>query len=163
MTVTLPLIDLSIGSELPAPRSERGRRGRGEERHRILVVDDNVDAAEALAALLRLWGHDVLTAEDGVEALRIGASFAPELTLLDLAMPGLNGFDTARQMRELPWGRNLGLIALTGWGQERDRDQTMAAGFDAHLVKPVDHLELSRTVSRVAAMRAGRLPRSAEL
>ena len=104
---------------------------------RILVVDDNVDAADALAMLLRLSGHDAVTAFDGVEALGLAANFRPDIVLLDIGMPRLDGYGTARAMRAEPWGRDLKLIALTGWGQQKDRDRTVAAGFDAHLVKPV--------------------------
>jgi signal transduction histidine kinase len=109
---------------------------------RVLVVDDNADAAEALAIMLRLSGHEVETAFDGIEALRVAETFAPEVVLLDLGMPRLNGYDTARTMRTKPWGRDIRLIALTGWGQPKDRSQTLEAGFNAHLVKPVGEEDL---------------------
>jgi len=121
---------------------------------RILVVDDNGDAADALAALLRNAGHDVLTAEDGVEALRVGSTFTPHVALLDLGMPRLNGYDTAKRIREQPWGRQVGLVAITGWGQPKDRDRTLQAGFDAHLVKPVDDRELFSVLERLMPRRS---------
>jgi signal transduction histidine kinase len=124
---------------------------------RVLVVDDNSDAADALAALLRSAGHDVLTAEDGVEALRVGGSFTPHVALLDLGMPRLNGYDTAKRIREQSWGQQVGLIAVTGWGTPKDRDRTLQAGFDAHLVKPVDDVELFDVLSRFAPRPSRRL------
>ena len=99
--------------------------------------------------MLRIGGHEVATAKDGLEALGIAESFAPEVVLLDLGMPSLNGYETAIRMRAQPWGRSLPLIALTGWGQPKDRQQTAAAGFIAHLVKPVDHAELVHTLQGV--------------
>jgi signal transduction histidine kinase len=116
--------------------------------HRILVVDDNADAAEAMALMLRMSGHEVELAFDGVEALRVAEAFTPDVVLLDLGMPRLNGFDTARTMRAQPWGRDIRLIALTGWGQPKDRHETLEAGFNAHLVKPVGHEELVAALNR---------------
>jgi signal transduction histidine kinase len=116
--------------------------------HRILVVDDNADAAEAMALMLRMSGHEVEMAFDGVEALRVAEAFTPDVVLLDLGMPRLNGFDTARTMRAQPWGRDIRLIALTGWGQPKDRHETLEAGFNAHLVKPVGHEELVAALNR---------------
>jgi signal transduction histidine kinase len=113
---------------------------------RILVVDDNADAAEALALLLRLSGHEVETAFDGVEALRVAPAFSPDIVLLDLGMPRLDGYDTARSIRAEPWGKDVTLVAVTGWGQPKDRDRTLEAGFNAHLVKPVVTEELMRVI-----------------
>jgi CheY-like chemotaxis protein len=118
---------------------------------RILVVDDNKDAAETLALMLKLQGHDVKTAHDGIEALNVAPGFAPHVILLDLGMPKLNGFETANRVRGQPWGRNIALVAVTGWGQPKDRQRTVEAGFDAHLVKPVDEATLTRTLYEVAA------------
>ena len=114
---------------------------------RILVVDDNADAADALAFMLREAGHEVSTAHDGLEALAISPTFRPEIALLDLGMPNLNGYATAGRMREEPWGQDIVLVALTGWGQQKDRDQTARAGFNAHLVKPVGAEELFGTLA----------------
>jgi CheY-like chemotaxis protein len=109
---------------------------------RILVADDNDDAAESLTLRLQLAGHDVRTARNGAEALAIAGEFKPEIVLLDLGMPKMDGYDTAREIRKRPWGKRATLIALTGWGQQKDRQRTSEAGFDRHLVKPVDEVEL---------------------
>jgi signal transduction histidine kinase len=116
---------------------------------RILVVDDNADAADALAFMLRAAGHEVNTANDGVEALTISPQFKPDIVLLDLGMPNLNGYATAHRIREEPWGHNVVLVALTGWGQPKDRDRTTRAGFNAHLVKPVGVEELFGTLAQL--------------
>jgi PAS domain S-box-containing protein len=113
----------------------------GEE-HRVLVVDDNVDAAEALAMFLKLHGCVVEVAHEGEGALKIAAEFHPTVVLLDLGLPGMHGRDVGRALRQQMTERQLRLIALTGWGRPEDRRGTIAAGFDAHLVKPVDPEEL---------------------
>lgn len=118
---------------------------------RIVVADDNVDAAMTLAALLGLQGHEVRTAHDGVQALDEVTRFEPHVVILDIGMPGMNGYKVASELRE----RNLDvlLIAVTGWGQDEDRHRSKAAGFDHHLVKPVDFGTLS---DLLAARAAGR-------
>jgi CheY-like chemotaxis protein len=113
---------------------------------RILVADDNVDAAESMAALIGLHGHEVQIAHSGREALDVAARFQPDLAFLDLKMPDLDGFETARQLRATREGQRTVLVALTGWGQAGDRQRTSAAGFDAHLVKPIDENTLLRTL-----------------
>jgi CheY-like chemotaxis protein len=105
---------------------------------RVLLIDDNLDAAESLAQLLALSGHDTRTAGDGAGGLRVAAAFRPEVVFCDLGLPGMSGYEVARQLRELPGGREMVLAALTGYGQPSDRERTAEAGFDAHLVKPVD-------------------------
>jgi signal transduction histidine kinase len=117
---------------------------------RILVVDDNQDAAALIALLLKLAGQEVRTAHDGAEALTAAAELRPDVVLLDLAMPRLNGYETARLIREQPWGRDVALIALSGWGQRRDRLRTAEAGFCAHLVKPVGEAELLAVLADLA-------------
>jgi PAS domain S-box-containing protein len=119
------------------------------ESRRILVVDDNRDATETLAALLELSGHQTATAFDGRAALEIADAFRPDVLLLDIGMPELNGYEVARGVRSLPWGREALLIALTGWGQDEDRRRSQEAGFDAHLVKPVDHGQLMRLLAEL--------------
>ena len=109
---------------------------------RILVADDNRDAADALATLLELAGHEVRVAHDGEEAVTISERFEPHIILLDLGMPKMDGYETARHIRQQPWGSRAKLVALTGWGQQRDRERTTEAGFDAHLVKPVTDFDL---------------------
>jgi CheY-like chemotaxis protein len=105
-------------------------------------VDDNTDAATTLGRLLRLGGHEVCTAHDGEEAVAAADAFRPEVVLLDIGLPRLDGFEAARRIRAQPWGRQIRLIALTGWGQDEDRRRSKEAGFDDHLVKPVDLDEL---------------------
>ena len=124
---------------------------------RVLVVDDNVDAANSLAMMLRLDGHDVVTADNGLDALDLGSEFQPQVVLLDLGMPKLNGYETAQRMRQHDWGQDAALVALTGWGQPADRDRTLAAGFNAHLTKPVEGAELRRTLDTLTQ---GSRPRS---
>jgi signal transduction histidine kinase len=119
---------------------------------RILVVDDNADAAQSLALMLQLMGSEVLTAGDGPAALRAAETLQPELVLLDLGMPGMNGFDVCRAMRARPWAGGATLVACSGWGQDEQRARARDAGFDHYLVKPVDLEALRRLL--------GALPRS---
>jgi CheY-like chemotaxis protein len=105
---------------------------------RVLVVDDNIDAADSIAALLSLSGHEVQTAHDGHAALRIALSFRPEFVFLDLGMPGLDGFAVAQRLRSEPGFETVRLIAVTGYGTEEDRRRSLEAGFDQHYLKPVD-------------------------
>ena len=116
---------------------------------RILVVDDNHDAAASLSLLLELDGHTIVAAHDGPSAFTAAETHRPEVVLLDIGLPGMNGYDVARRLREQAWGRAMVLIALTGWGQEEDRSRTRTAGFDAHLVKPVDYAELMQLLGSV--------------
>ena len=118
---------------------------------RVLVVDDNEDAASSLAVLLRVAGHEVWTAHDGLEGLRAAREQRPDVVLLDLGMQKLNGFETAAAIRREPWGRRVLLVALTGWGQPQDRERSRSAGFDEHLVKPVAFEQLERVIARVHA------------
>jgi signal transduction histidine kinase len=110
---------------------------------RVLIADDNVDAAESLAILLRLSGHRVAVAHDGLAALRLAARERPDVVVLDIGMPGMNGYEVARSLRREDWGRTLKLIAVTGWGQDEDKRRALDAGFDMHLTKPFEpeHLE----------------------
>jgi CheY-like chemotaxis protein len=105
---------------------------------RVLVVDDNRDAAQSLGLLLKLLGAEVRVVHDGPTALEEIPSYAPSVVLLDIGMPGMDGYEVARRIREQPEGQDLTLIALTGWGQEEDRRRTSQAGFDHHLLKPAD-------------------------
>jgi CheY-like chemotaxis protein len=116
-------------------------------RRRILVVDDNQDAARLLSTLLNLSGHTTHMEHDGLAAVSAAESFRPELILLDLGLPKLSGHDAARRIRQQPWGQAMILVALTGWGQEEDRRKSSEAGFDHHLVKPVDHAQLNRLIA----------------
>jgi DNA-binding response OmpR family regulator len=106
--------------------------------HGILVVDDDRDSAEALAVLLRVEGYRAETSYDGIEALRVAAGYQPDLVLLDISMPELDGFDVASRLRAEPWARNLRIVAVTGWKRVDDRERARTAGFDEYLVKPLD-------------------------
>ena len=112
--------------------------GAAASSRRIMVVDDNVDAATMLATLLQFHGHDVRTATNGPEALATGAEFHPEIVFLDIGLPGMSGYELARRLRDRPDMRTATLVAVTGWGQEDDRRQSKEAGIDHHLTKPVD-------------------------
>jgi PAS domain S-box-containing protein len=111
-------------------------------RHRVLVADDNADAATTLQAILELDGHEVHLAHDGQSALEAAARLRPQIAILDVGMPKLNGYEVARKIREADWGGGMRIVAVTGWGQEADRRRALEAGFDAHLTKPVDADEL---------------------
>src|SRR5262245_28549540 len=115
---------------------------------RILVADDNKDTADSLQRVLQLYGYDVRVAYDGASALRVGASFRPEVAVLDIGMPGANGYEVAREIRKQQ-GARIKLVALTGWGQEGDRRRAMEAGFDFHLTKPVDPGTLNDLLAEV--------------
>ena len=120
---------------------------------RILVVDDNQDGADLMAVLLRLQGHAVEVAHDGVSALKSAAAFEPDVVLLDIGLPGLNGYAVAKQLRENKQARPQCLIAMTGYGTDEDRQRTETAGFDHHIVKPIEPAELNALLARsVAAM-----------
>ena len=110
---------------------------RSPPRRRILVVDDNHDAAASLALMLTVMGNETQTAHDGLEALEVAQAFRPDVVLLDIGMPKLNGYEVCRHIRQQAWGKGMTLFALTGWGQEEDQRRSLEAGFDAHLVKPV--------------------------
>jgi PAS domain S-box-containing protein len=134
-TVSLPVMaDQPVHKET----SEDAERIAARPKRRILVVDDNRDGADSLSLMLKLMGDDVYTAHDGVEAIKQTEAFRPEVILMDVGMPRLNGLDATRRIREQPWGREIKIIALTGWGQLGDRDRSREAGCDGHLVKPVD-------------------------
>ncbi|MEP6847714.1 MAG: PAS domain S-box protein [Acidobacteriota bacterium] len=141
----LPLVAV----ETPEAKAENlvDEGSKGPAGKKILVVDDNVDSAESLTVLLRLSGHDVRLAHDGIEAVKISDEFRPDVILLDIGLPRLNGYEAARVIRRRPWGDGVQLIALTGWGQKEDRERSKDAGFDIHLVKPVDHDELFKLLS----------------
>jgi signal transduction histidine kinase/ActR/RegA family two-component response regulator len=122
---------------------------------RILVVDDNRDSAESLAMLLKLTGNETRTAYDGLEAVEAAARFRPDVVLMDVGLPNLNGYDAARRIREQPWGKGMVLVALTGWGQDEDRQKSKEAGFNDHLVKPLDHAALMQLLAETAASVTG--------
>jgi CheY-like chemotaxis protein len=146
--VKLPSIVEHAGRSEPVPIV-----GSERESLRILVVDDLRDTADSLAMLLRLRGNEVRAAYDGLEALKIADDFHPEVVVLDIGLPGIDGYETARRMRRQPWAESAILIAVTGWGQEQDRLDAAAAGFDHHFVKPVRPAELANCWQRVQRRR----------
>jgi PAS domain S-box-containing protein len=143
-TVRLPV---AIGPAREA-RSPSPRTG-GPPRCRILAVDDNRDSADSLAMMLRLLGHSVQTAYDGVEAVKTAEAFHPEVVLLDLGLPRLSGYEAARRIRQQPGGDAMILFAMTGWGQEEDRRRSQEAGFNFHLVKPVTAADLEKLLTKL--------------
>jgi CheY-like chemotaxis protein len=122
-----------------------------QPRQRILIVDDNRDAARMLGMLLSASGHQTETAHDGEEALVKAGEFRPEVILLDLGLPKMSGYDVCRAIRRESWGADVTIIALTGWGQAEDRRKSASAGFDCHLVKPVDHAALNAAMARATS------------
>ena len=118
----------AAGGDHAAPRPGR----------RILVVDDNRGTPDSLAMMLSILGNEVRTANDGLVAVDLAATFNPEVVLMDIGLPVLNGFEARHRMRDRPSGNDMVLVALTGWGQEDDRRRSQEAGFDQHIVKPVD-------------------------
>lgn len=139
--VRLPVLRAPV-PRISAPDGDH--EAAAARRHRILVVDDNRDTAESLAEVMRLQGHEVRAGYDGVQAAEICASWLPDVVLLDLGLPKLNGYEAARRIRAQSNGREILLVAVTGWGQEEDRKRSRAAGFDHHLVKPVDPAAFGR-------------------
>jgi PAS domain S-box-containing protein len=134
--VSLPVVDLPV--QAPREQSSEGDESHSGPKCRILVVDDNRDAADSLAMLLRMMGHSLHTAHDGLEAVQAAAMFRPDVVLLDIGLPKMDGYEAARHIRKRPWGKEMFLVALTGWGQEEDKRRALEAGFDQHMTKPVD-------------------------
>jgi CheY-like chemotaxis protein len=153
-TIRLPLAEAASTGEsakpLPKARAER------LQHRKILVVDDNVDAAQSVAALLAAHGCEVATVHDGLAALAAAQTFSPEAVLLDIGMPGMNGYAVCKALRATARGADMTIVALTGWGQDADRQKSDAAGFDAHLVKPagLEHIvDVLATKQRAATER----------
>jgi PAS domain S-box-containing protein len=138
--VRLPL----LVAEAPQPALPSAAEPGPAGSRRFLVVDDNEDSASSLGLLLQISGHEVHVAHDGEEALAAAERFRPDVALLDIGLPKLNGHDVARRIRAQPWGRGMVLVALTGWGQDVERRKSKEAGFDHHVVKPVDYAALMR-------------------
>jgi CheY-like chemotaxis protein len=122
---------------------------------KILVVDDNHDSALSLAMMLSIMGHDTRTAHDGESAVTTAESFLPEVVLLDIGLPKLNGYEVAQRIRQHPWGRSMFLIAVTGWGQEEDRQRSAEVGLNVHMVKPVEPAALEKLLAELAQKRPG--------
>jgi len=151
--IRLPLLLETTQSANSGPSSVRtGDAPR--VRRRILVADDNADALETLATVLELGGHEVFSAANGSLALESAERHLPEVALLDIGMPLLDGYEVARRIRAQAWGKRITLVALTGWGQDSDRRRSQEAGFDSHLVKPLDLEKLTQLLARLPASAA---------
>ena len=145
--VRLPVV-LAVTPDRPDDCDEKVRTAA---RRRILVVDDNRDGATSLAEMLNIMGNETQAAHDGLEAVALAEAFRPDVILMDIGMPRLNGYDACRRIREQPWGKDIAIVAQTGWGQEDDKQKSQEAGFDLHMVKPVNPAELEKLL---AGMRA---------
>ena len=150
--VAVPLMQ----AELPICDATPAQPAKATSAHRILVVDDNEDAAESLTRTLAIMGHEVRTAFDGVACLAEAEKFEPDIVFLDIGMPRLNGYDAARRLRAEERTRHAMLVAITGWGQEEDRRRAREAGFDHHLVKPVDFNALTALIAAFSARRTAK-------
>jgi CheY-like chemotaxis protein len=142
--------ELSLALTTSSPRSSEVLAGRAIPR-RILVVDDNRDAAASLAMFLETLGHETCVAHDGEQAVSMAILFRPDMVLLDIGMPGVDGYEVARRLRALPQGIPLRIVAVTGYGREIDRQRSHEAGVDEHLVKPVSEVELARVLGEASA------------
>jgi CheY-like chemotaxis protein len=140
-SVRLPLAPAASAAR---PASDRDRERKAATPRRVLVVDDNVDAALSLSRLLQAAGHEVEAVHDGLAALASAPKWRPEVILLDIGLPGIDGYEVARRLRSQPETRGAVLVALTGYGQDEDRRRSQEAGFDHHLVKPVERGSLQR-------------------
>jgi CheY-like chemotaxis protein len=136
--VELPAADAQVAAQDASPAAAAGTA----RPRTVLLADDNSDAADALAELLRLEGHEVHTATHGLQAAEMAIALRPDVVVLDIGMPGLNGYEVAQRIRAQPWGAEPLLVAATGWGQEGDRQKATTAGFDRHLTKPFDPQQL---------------------
>jgi len=125
---------------------------------RVLIVDDNQDSAVSLGKMLEMLGYETCTACDGAAALEAASGFRPDVAILDIGMPEMNGYELGRRIREQAWGKGTLLIALTGWGQAADKQRTTEAGFGHHLVKPVQFDVLTRLLASVPSSRDGMSP-----
>ena len=141
--VRLPIVRADRSTQSVRADAEPSR----ETKYRILVIDDNPLGSKSIAMVLRAMGHEVDTARDGLEGMDHARRVRPDVILLDIGLPRVNGLETARSIREQPWGKSIFLIAVTGYGQEEDRRRSLEAGFDCHMVKPVDLTELKKKLS----------------
>jgi len=145
--VRLPIV--LLGPAQPDTASDMRESPDTRQRSRILIADDNEDSATSLAMMLELMGNEIRTSHDGLEAVESAADFRPDVILLDIGMPKLNGYEACRRIRKQPWSEKTVLIALTGWGQDDDRRRSHEAGFDHHLVKPVDPATLQKLLKEL--------------
>ncbi len=143
--VRLPMASAAVREVKPSSEEDEPACPSGQ--CRILVADDNEDAADSLAMMLQIMGNEVRTTNDGLQAVEAAEAFRPDVILLDIGMPKLNGYEVCRRIREQPGGKKVVLIALTGWGQEQDKRRSQEAGFDHHMVKPVDPAALEKLLA----------------
>jgi CheY-like chemotaxis protein len=146
------VVRLPIATSQPAPQTDPESTEPINGALRVLVVDDNVDATQTMSMLLKSYGHSVRTAHDGATAIDVALNFLPSVVLLDIGLPGMDGYEVAKRIRQQPTLEDILLVALTGYGQEMDRETSLQAGFDYHLVKPADF----RTVQQILAIAAER-------
>jgi CheY-like chemotaxis protein len=155
-TVRLPLPKASDAAvTMPMPANEEQETAVV---HRILIVEDNIDGAESLRQLLQSVGHEVRWTDNGIDAIDLVTAFKPDVVLMDLGLPRLNGFEAARRIRQLDAGKNIALIALTGWGQAEHRRRSREVGFDVHFVKPLDFTRLQDTLRALEQRGIGNAP-----
>jgi CheY-like chemotaxis protein len=138
-------LPLALGHAMAPPPLPEAKSTPRTRRH-ILVVDDNRDFADTLGALLETFGHEVRTVYDGSTAMAVAREYRPDAVLLDIGLPEMNGYEVAREVRQAPGLAHVTLVAFTGYGQEEDRRRVREAGFDFHLVKPVEAAELARLI-----------------
>jgi CheY-like chemotaxis protein len=144
-TVTLPLAPAQ--NVAPSTTTVAKQPAAARERLRVLIVDDNDDLREALRELVSTWGHEVEEAANGTDGVRKALERPPDVALIDLSLPGLDGFEVARRIRTSPGAHRLRLVAMTGYGQSEDQHRVREAGFDQHLIKPVDQEDLAEVLS----------------
>ena len=146
--VRLPVIETPETAQ-PVPPEPTVSATTNITGQRVLVVDDNRLSANSLTKLFQMTGNETYTAYDGLEAVEVAAKFRPGVILLDIGLPKLNGYEAARKIREQPWGKNIVKVALTGWGQDEDRQKSKEAGFNGHLVKPVKLDDLMKLLAEL--------------
>ena len=153
--VTLPLLKIAAVASTKVAGSDPATTvaPRVQSRTRVVVIEDNKSHALSLQKLLQAMGHEVRIAYDGVSAMKLLVNFVPNFALIDLGLPRINGYDLARWLREQPQLREVTLIAQTGWGREEDRQQARDAGYDHHLVKPIDPQQLAAILSQPGVKR----------
>jgi CheY-like chemotaxis protein len=148
--VKLPTVAAGVDETSASPKAQPGE-GHGIRRCRVAIVEDYADAREALEMVLRFDGHEVRTASDGPSGLALILAAQPNVAFIDIGLPGLTGYEIARRIRQAATGTDFFLVAITGYGQSFDRTQALEAGFDDHLVKPVDPGDLARVMARAGS------------
>ena len=154
LTATVSESRVSMGEPVPELENavkQTQANNDGSPRCRVLVIDDDVDIRESTAAVISMLGHDVETAVDGPSGVEAGRIFLPQLVLLDVGLPGMDGYGVARLVRVEPWGTRVLLAAMTGWVRDSDRDAATNAGFDVHVAKPVNLRTLQDLIERAAS------------